>query len=123
MYKRQALGTVATYLVTRSIMLDALGGARIVTTSINEAASMGTSGASAASAARFAAICTLSLIHISAAGLVQMHGGTPEQGLDAASITISNMLGLVCDPVGGLVEVPCQARNAQGCLLYTSRCV
>lgn len=53
-----ALGTVATYLVTRSIMLDALGGARIVTASINEAASMVTSGASAASAALFAAICT-----------------------------------------------------------------
>lgn len=53
-----ALGTVATYLVTRSIMLDALGGARIVTASINEAASMVTSGASVASAAPFAAICT-----------------------------------------------------------------
>lgn len=54
-----ALGTVATYLVTRSIMFDALGGARIVTASINEAASMVTSGASVASAALFAAICTL----------------------------------------------------------------
>lgn len=53
-----ALGTVATYLVTRSIMLDALGGGRIVTASINEAASMVTSGASVASAALFAAICT-----------------------------------------------------------------
>lgn len=53
-----ALGTVATYLVTRSIMLDALGGARIVTASINEAASMVTSGASVASATLFAAICT-----------------------------------------------------------------
>lgn len=53
-----ALGTVATYLVTRSIMLDALGGARIVTVSINEAASMVTSGASDASATLFAAICT-----------------------------------------------------------------
>lgn len=51
---------------------------------------------------------------MAAAALVQMHGGTPEQAFDAASITISNMLGLVCDPVGGLVEVPCQARNAQG---------
>lgn len=51
---------------------------------------------------------------MAAAALVQMHGGTPGQALDAASITISNMLGLVCDPVGGLVEVPCQARNAQG---------
>lgn len=53
-----ALGTVATYLVTRSVMLDALGGAPIVTASINEAASMVTSGASVASAALFAAICT-----------------------------------------------------------------
>ncbi|MEF2855449.1 MAG: HAMP domain-containing sensor histidine kinase [Collinsella intestinalis] len=53
-----ALGTVATYLVTRSIMLDALGGARIATASINEAASMVTSGASDASATLFAAICT-----------------------------------------------------------------
>ena len=53
-----ALGTVATYLVTRSVMLDALGGAHIVTASINEAASMVTSGASAANAALFAAICT-----------------------------------------------------------------
>lgn len=53
-----ALGTVATYLVTCSIMLDALGGARIVTASINEAASMVTSGASDASATLFAAICT-----------------------------------------------------------------
>lgn len=53
-----ALGTVATYLITRSIMLDALGGARIVTASINEAASMAASGASVASAALFAAICT-----------------------------------------------------------------
>lgn len=53
-----ALGTVATYLVTRSIMLDALGGARIVTASINEAASMVASGAPTANAALFAAICT-----------------------------------------------------------------
>lgn len=53
-----ALGTVATYLITRSIMLDALGGARIVTASINEAASMAASGASVASATLFAAICT-----------------------------------------------------------------
>lgn len=54
-----ALGTIATYLVTRSVMLDALGGAHIVTASINEAASMVTPGASAANAALFAAICTL----------------------------------------------------------------
>ncbi len=51
---------------------------------------------------------------MAAAALVQMMGGTPEQSLDAASIAIGNLLGLVCDPVGGLVEVPCQNRNAIG---------
>ncbi len=54
-----ALGTVASYLATRSLMLDALGGAHVVTVSINEAASMTASEAPAASAALFAAICTL----------------------------------------------------------------
>ena len=51
---------------------------------------------------------------MAAAALVQMLGGTPEQALDASSISLSNLLGLVCDPVGGLVEVPCQNRNAIG---------
>ena len=51
---------------------------------------------------------------MAAAALVQLAGGTPEQALCASSLAISNLLGLVCDPVGGLVEVPCQARNAIG---------
>ena len=51
---------------------------------------------------------------MAAAALVQMLGGTPAQSLDASSIALSNLLGLVCDPVGGLVEVPCQNRNAIG---------
>lgn len=51
---------------------------------------------------------------MAAAAAVEMMGGTPEQCLDAASITISNMLGLVCDPIAGLVEMPCQSRNAAG---------
>ncbi len=41
-------------------------------------------------------------------------GGTPEQCLSAASTALMNLLGLVCDPVGGLVEYPCQDRNAIG---------
>ena len=41
-------------------------------------------------------------------------GGSPEQSLAAASTVLMNMLGLVCDPVGGLVEYPCQNRNAAG---------
>ncbi len=51
---------------------------------------------------------------MAAAAMVQMMGGTPEQALSASSIAIGNLLGLVCDPVGGLVEVPCQNRNAIG---------
>lgn len=51
---------------------------------------------------------------MAAAALVELAGGSPAQALDAASITLSNLLGLVCDPVGGLVEVPCQTRNAIG---------
>lgn len=51
---------------------------------------------------------------MAAAAAVEMMGGTPEQCLDAAAITIGNMLGLVCDPIAGLVEMPCQSRNASG---------
>ncbi len=49
-----------------------------------------------------------------AAAITELLGGTPEQSLQAASIAISNLLGLVCDPIGGLVESPCQSRNAVG---------
>lgn len=48
------------------------------------------------------------------AAAVEMMGGTPEQALDAAAIVIKNILGLVCDPVAGLVEVPCAKRNIAG---------
>ena len=51
---------------------------------------------------------------MAASGLAEMLGGTPEQCCDAASIAISNLLGLVCDPIRGLVEVPCQTRNVIG---------
>lgn len=51
---------------------------------------------------------------MAAAGLAQLLGATPEQCLDAAAIAIGNLLGLVCDPVRGLVEYPCQNRNAIG---------
>ena len=44
----------------------------------------------------------------------ELMGGTPAQCLDAAGIALANMLGLVCDPIGGLVEAPCQKRNASG---------
>lgn len=51
---------------------------------------------------------------MAAAAIVEMAGGTPEQCADAMAITLKNMLGLVCDPVAGLVEVPCVKRNAMG---------
>ena len=49
---------------------------------------------------------------MAAAAAVAMAGGTPTQALDAASNVIQCLLGLVCDPVGGLVELPCQKRDA-----------
>ncbi|MGF9769367.1 L-serine ammonia-lyase, iron-sulfur-dependent, subunit alpha [Bacillus albus] len=51
---------------------------------------------------------------MAAAGAVAMAGGTPEQCATAFSIALKNLLGLVCDPVAGLVEVPCVKRNACG---------
>ena len=51
---------------------------------------------------------------MAAAACVELEGGTPEQCLNAAGNALTNMMGLVCDPVAGLVEVPCQKRNASG---------
>ncbi len=45
---------------------------------------------------------------------VEMMGGTVKQALDAAAIVIKNILGLVCDPIAGLVEIPCAKRNISG---------
>lgn len=51
---------------------------------------------------------------MAAAAIVELAGGTPQQSADALAIALKNMLGLVCDPVAGLVEVPCVKRNAMG---------
>lgn len=51
---------------------------------------------------------------MAASAAVELFGGTPQQCLDAATCVLMNMLGLVCDPIGGLVECPCQGRNAAG---------
>lgn len=53
---------------------------------------------------------------MAAAGLVEMYGGTPQQALHAASIAFKNIMGLICDPIAGLVEAPCSKRNASGVL-------
>ncbi|KAF1302265.1 MULTISPECIES: L-serine ammonia-lyase, iron-sulfur-dependent, subunit alpha [Enterococcus] len=51
---------------------------------------------------------------MAAAALVCANGGTPHQAAQAVAITLKNMMGLICDPVAGLVEVPCVKRNALG---------
>ncbi len=49
---------------------------------------------------------------MAASAAVELLGGTPRMCLTAAGYALANMLGLVCDPIGGLVEAPCQKRNA-----------
>jgi len=51
---------------------------------------------------------------MAAAAAVQLCGGTPAQSGHAASFALQGLMGLVCDPVGGLVEIPCVHRNATG---------
>jgi len=51
---------------------------------------------------------------MAAGSVVEMMGGTVRQSLDSAAIVIKNILGLVCDPIAGLVEVPCAKRNIAG---------
>lgn len=57
---------------------------------------------------------------MAAAALVELMGGTPEQCGDACAIAIANQLGLVCDPVAGLVEIPCIKRNVSGVMIAFS---
>ena len=51
---------------------------------------------------------------MAAGALVELTGGSVDECINAAAIALKNILGLVCDPVGGLVEVPCSKRNAMG---------
>ena len=53
---------------------------------------------------------------MAAAALVHVMGGSPEQMAHACAMALSNVLGLVCDPVAGLVEVPCVKRNVMGAM-------
>ena len=51
---------------------------------------------------------------MAAAAAVEVCGGTPKQASEAFAMALSNLLGLVCDPVAGLVEIPCVKRNVAG---------
>ena len=53
---------------------------------------------------------------MAAAALVDLQGGSPEQCAHAAAMALTNLMGLVCDPIAGLVEVPCVKRNVVGAL-------
>lgn len=58
---------------------------------------------------------------MAAAALVELAGGTPSQAAHACAMAIKNQLGLVCDPVAGLVEIPCIKRNVSGiAIAFTS---
>ena len=53
---------------------------------------------------------------MAAGAVVEMMGGTPKMSLDAGAIVFKNVMGLVCDPVAGLVEIPCAKRNSSGAI-------
>lgn len=55
-----------------------------------------------------------SAIGMAAGAMVELRGGTPRQAIHAVGLALKNTLGLICDPVGGLVEVPCIVRNGFG---------
>ena len=57
---------------------------------------------------------------MAAAALVEVMGGTPQQCADACAIAVSSQMGLVCDPVAGLVEIPCIKRNVSGLMIAFS---
>lgn len=78
-------GTIGMVIASRATLSGAAGGCQ---------AECGSAGAMAAGAA------------------VELYGGSPKQVGQAVAMTLKNMLGLVCDPVAGLVEVPCVKRNA-----------
>ncbi|MEG2018733.1 MAG: L-serine ammonia-lyase, iron-sulfur-dependent, subunit alpha [Clostridium sp.] len=53
---------------------------------------------------------------MASAAVVEMMGGTPDMSFNAGAIVLKNILGLVCDPVAGLVEIPCAKRNVAGAI-------
>ena len=53
---------------------------------------------------------------MAAAALAECLGGTPGQAAEAAEIAMEHHLGMTCDPIGGLVQIPCIERNAMGAI-------
>ena len=88
-------------------LVDALATAGLIGAVIAERASL--SGAEGGCQAETGAGAAMA-----AGAAVEMLGGTPSQAGHAVALTMQGMLGLVCDPLGGLVELPCVFRNATG---------
>ncbi|TXE17345.1 L-serine ammonia-lyase [Psychroserpens burtonensis] len=59
---------------------------------------------------------------MAAGALCELSGGTPEQVLIAAEIAMEHHLGMTCDPIGGLVQIPCIERNAMGAIKAINAC-
>ncbi|WP_435413390.1 L-serine ammonia-lyase [Psychroserpens mesophilus] len=59
---------------------------------------------------------------MAAGALCELSGGTPEQVLVAAEIAMEHHLGMTCDPIGGLVQIPCIERNAMGAIKAINAC-
>ena len=95
------------YDMTDEQMLDALFAASAIGAIITRNATV--AGAEGGCQAETGAAAAMA-----AAGVVEMMGRTPEQAIHAASHCLQNVMGLVCDPIAGLVEAPCQGRNAIG---------
>ncbi len=93
--------------ISEEKLIDALATAGLVGAVIAERASL--SGAEGGCQAETGAGAAMA-----AAAATEMLGGTPSQAGHAVALTMQGMLGLVCDPLGGLVELPCVFRNATG---------
>ncbi len=104
-------GVVLTIAADRGLDDDAVIDALLAAGAIGAviAARTNLSGAAAGCQAEIGAAAAMA-----AGAATEMLGGSPEQVGHAASLALQGLLGLVCDPVGGLVEVPCVARNATG---------
>ena len=102
--------------ISREGQLLALAGAGLIGELIDEHASL--SGAEGGCQAECGSAAAMA-----AGAVVQMLGGSPEAAFHAAAIAIKNQLGLVCDPVAGLVEIPCIKRNTGGVAIALSAAV
>ena len=100
-------GLAAANGVSDEKLVDALATAGLIGAVIAERASL--SGAEGGCQAE-----TGSGTAMAAGAAVEMLGGTPTQAGHAVALSLQGMLGLVCDPLGGLVELPCVFRNATG---------